>query len=68
MSACAGIRMAARADLAATRHRDPACRTYADCLLFFKVKISHDVNGTHHVSRRSAFTPSLSHSRCPSHT
>lgn len=28
--------MAARADLAATRHRDPACRTYADCLLFFK--------------------------------
>ena len=32
------LRAACRADLAATRHRDPACRTYADCLLFYKAR------------------------------
>ncbi len=31
-----GVRLAARCDVAATRARDPACRTHADCLLYFK--------------------------------
>ena len=31
------VRLAARCDLSATRARDPACRTHADCLLYFKV-------------------------------
>jgi serine O-acetyltransferase len=30
------VRLAARCDLSATRARDPACRTHADCLLYFK--------------------------------
>ena len=30
------VRLAARCDVAATRARDPACRTHADCLLYFK--------------------------------
>ena len=30
------MRLAARCDLSATRARDPACRTHADCLLYFK--------------------------------
>ena len=30
------VRLAARCDLSATRARDPACRTHADALLYFK--------------------------------
>lgn len=32
----ADVRLAARCDVAATRARDPSCRTHADCLLYFK--------------------------------
>jgi serine O-acetyltransferase len=36
LSSDEGVRLAARCDVAATRQRDPACRTHADCLLYFK--------------------------------
>lgn len=32
------VRLSARCDVAATRARDPACRTHADCLLYFKAR------------------------------